>query len=889
LKYVDLFRRLLWMLFLVPGFFTLPAVADPRAALPQVASPLAAALNPDGTLRPGASGSFDARQFRLETAPDGRPRFRPAQTSGGGDERWLAGFGLPNGSTSEVLAVLHTGTDLYVAGRFTAIGNTAARGVARWDGTSWSALGTGINGEVYSLAVGPGGAVYAGGTFTEAGGSSAANVARWDGSRWSALGAGLRSGIAPTTRVYALAVDAGGSLYAGGTFNESGSMSDLNNVARWDGSRWNRMGTLAANGTNSNVWALAFGPSGTLYVGGQFTQAGGSNASRIATWNGTSWAALGAGIGSGGTDVVEALAFTPAGDLFVGGSFTRAGSLTANSIARWNGTAWSALIAAPATGQGNGVNDEVKALLAGPAGEIYAAGRFTRAGLTNTNHVARWSGTAWSTLGTGVGPTLSEPINALQLSSSGELYAGGLFQLAGSVNVENLARWNGSAWNPMPGTTTARGLNGSAFAVAIAPNGDAYVGGIFTYAGGVAANAIARWNGTSWSALGAGITIVTPRVGIGYVRALAFAPNGDLYVGGSFNRAGSVAAAGVARWNGSTWSALGSGVGGPSIPFVEALAVAPGGDVYVGGNFTNAGGTAANYVARWNGSSWSALGSGVNGVAEDFALAPTGEVYVAGSFSTAGGAAANAVARWNGSSWSSLGLGLHYPGGAAGRAFDIVLAPGGVIYAAGEFSQAGGLPASRVARWDGSRWSALGAGVGSATSALDGAYKMVLAANGDLYVGGSFDLAGGSPAPNIARWDGSSWSPLGTSLNDAVMDLTQDANGRLYAAGYFTATGDGSKAVCSYGIYDPALALASTRATAAAAAQLYPNPTRATVTLQLGADLPRQPLSLHDAQGHLVRSYPAPAGRSVSLDLRGLPAGTYLLQLGELTRRVVLE
>ena len=86
--------------------------------------------------------------------------------------------------------------------------------------------------------------------------------------------------------------------------------------------------------------------------------------------------------------------------------------------------------------------------------------------------------------------------------------------------------------------------------------------------------------------------------------------SGTLYVVGDFTFIGTTAANRIAKWNGSAWSALGSGMDNQ----VFALAVI-GTDLYAGGNFTtatNAGPTAVtvNRIAKWNGSAWSADQSG---------------------------------------------------------------------------------------------------------------------------------------------------------------------------------------------------------------------------------------------------------------------------------------
>jgi hypothetical protein len=193
--------------------------------------------------------------------------------------------------------------------------------IARWNGSSWSALGSGISGRgVYALAV-SGNNVYAGGAFTTAGAVSAADIARWDGNSWSALGSGIPDAFGYGSIVSALAV-AGTNLYAGGNFTTAGG-APANFVAQWNGSAWSAVGA----GVNGIVGGLA-ASGNALYAVGEFTTAGGSPANYIAQWNGTSWSALGSGLNNWATSVAVA-----GNGLFVGGNFTSAGTSVCNFVA----------------------------------------------------------------------------------------------------------------------------------------------------------------------------------------------------------------------------------------------------------------------------------------------------------------------------------------------------------------------------------------------------------------------------------------------------------------------------------------------------------------------------------------------------------------------------
>jgi hypothetical protein len=129
-------------------------------------------------------------------------------------------------------------------------------------------------------------------------------------------------------------------------------------------------------------------------------------------------------------------------------------------------------------------------------------------------------------------------------------------------------------------------------------------------------------------------------------------------------------------------------------------------------------------------------------------------LYAGGTFNSAGGTAANNVAKWDGVHWSPLGAGTSGGWVNALAVFDDGSVP--ALYAGGNFESAGGSPASKIAKWNGASWSALGPGVSAGgVSALavfdDGTGRA-------LYAGGKFTIPGGR---DIARWNGASWSPVG--------------------------------------------------------------------------------------------------------------------------------
>ncbi len=281
----------------------------------------------------------------------------------------------------------------------------------------------------------------------------------------------------------------------------------------------------------------------------------------------------------------------------------------------------------------------------------------------------------------------------------------------------------------------------------------------------------------SWASLGLGLD--------GPVYAIAM-DDDYLYAGGEFSTAitgfGNFTedANFIARWNGSEWSALGLGLDGS----VQALAIdEEEGYLYVGGSFSkayNGNGTflATNNIARWNLNTWKweTVGEGLNNSCSAL-LFKNGVLYVGGVFTQAGNQNANYIASWNGQNWQTLSLGLN------GECSALAMNNSGQLLVGGTFTLAGGIDAKSIAVWNGTSWSALGGGVSNP------GYVNTVGVDGEqnVYVGGWMYLADDEvEIRNIAKWTGTTWQSLGNGLNDVVYSSTTDSYGNIYLGGAFT-------------------------------------------------------------------------------------------------------
>jgi len=831
-------------------------------------------LNADGTLAIDGSfsGSLDLGGYSVEMDSVRGPIFS-AEGSGEANPEALAAnqwgkLGSGGGALNDsVVDIAVSGTDVYVVGSFlNAGGIPAADRVAKWDGSSWSSLGANAGGgapiwySIYTVAV-SGSDVYVGGSFSYVDDGAtrietADGIARWDGTHWHALGNdGAGDGALKGGYVYDIAVN-GSTVYVGGHFtnvNNNGTvLNAADYIAKWDGINWSALGSNGSGegSLNNQVDALTLDASGNLYVGGHFINVESgtilgtlNSADYIVKWNGSNWSAIGTGsapnYGSlNGAVTTIALSGT---DVYVGGSFIHVNNKgtvinEANYIAKFNGSDWSAL---GNNGVGGGsLGYSVSDILI-DGSNIYVAGGFTDVNSNgsvrfNADYIAKWNGSAWSGLGNNgaANGSIEKPQKAYGIALAlygGNVLFGGEFMdvnSGGTVQpqADFLAQWNGTGWSAL-GAVENGSLFGKVNAIAISGN-DVYVGGDFQNVSNNGINIpeadyIAKWSAATntWSAMGSNGN------GEGSLNdpVLAIVVSGaNVYVGGGFynveNSDGSYVVGGdsIIRWDGTKWNGLGDdGNGnGPISGTVYAIAVS-GSNVYAGGQFyevtnNNVSLKNADYVAKFNGTAWSAFGS--DGAGEGSlkgsvnALAVIGsDVYVGGSFTDVNDngtvlSTADYLAKWNGSNWSAVSHDGNN-GGALNSSVYSLVASGTNLYVGGSFynvyNNGVEIPeADYIAKWDtaANAWSALGSD-GAGDGALQSYAYTIAVAGPAIFAGGWFkdtmnNNATIGQADYIAKFDGKNWSALGSNgagdsaLNEQVNAIAVSGL-NLYAGGWF--------------------------------------------------------------------------------------------------------
>lgn len=605
----------------------------------------------------------------------------------------------------------------------------------------------GVDGEVRAMTWwdpdGPGPlprVLVVGGQFWIAGGRPAAYLAVWDGVSWSRFANG------PSAPVNALLGLPDGRLVVAGEFTDIGSDSQLRSIAIWNpvSSSWGPAG----GGAIGAVSALALRTNGHAVA---VLSSGG-----VAEWNG-SWQYVGWEFGT--VSAAKAVAAAADGSLIVGGTAANGGSRNVVRVA-----------ASGPVALGNGVPGTVSCVAVAADGSVLAASSVQTGEYSFTSSVYLWDGAQWNVLG---GTVFNGTIACMRAEADGSVLVGGSFIAEGNP-FYGLALWNGSAWVPVK--EHAHGASGVR-AMERTSQGDLIVAGSLTAIGDCGVAHIGCIASDGVYAFGSGFT--EP------LNSVAVLPDGRIVVGSDRAESSGRVVQGPMCWDGAAWTSIGGTTGARGS--VTNVWATTGGDVLVQGWFDSIDGVPIHSLARWDGHSWSeAMPDGL--YAWYVAPAADGSLIVAAQRYPGDGTYENIVARVDGATTTVLG------GPIDGYPYAVGQLPNGDIVVGGYFTSIGGVEASGIARWDGTRWNAMGAGVrGRGENDWFDVRSLLVTTSGKLIVGGNFARAGELATEDIACWDGHDWSAFEFGLGrsfffDHVYALTNlsptaDGSDRFVAGG----------------------------------------------------------------------------------------------------------
>jgi len=384
---------------------------------------------------------------------------------------------------------------------------------------------------------------------------------------------------------------------------------------------------------------------------------------------------------------VRALALDAAGDVIVGGEFTTVGGGSRGGLAQLD----------PVTGAATAWNPEVSgtvsAIAVGPDDTVYAGGNFTAVGATPRNRLAAFAPqtrdlTPWD-------PSVNQgAVNAL-VATEGAVYAGGSFTTVGS---EPVTRNRLAAFDPAGGAVTDwdPNMNNTVNALALAPDGTLYAGGSFTKVGAATRNRIASF---ATADPGAPLTSWAPSVN-GTVSALSVGPTGSVYLGGSFSSAGGSSRARLAEidatgsataWNPGPYQ-YGNDFGSVAISAVAAS----GSRTFVGGTIVALNPVSRGGMAAIDLRDGSILPFNPKPEAEygavlwTFVPGPDDTVYVGGTFDTIAGVDRHGAAQLSLATGEATDWDPNPDGGAPGGVYSIAYdSVDETVYMGGEFDTLG--------------------------------------------------------------------------------------------------------------------------------------------------------------------------------------------------------
>ena len=696
------------------------------------------------------------------------------------DTWWKPGTGpVGLGGYSDVSVMKRCGDHLLICGTFESIGETPVKSFALFNGTRWSGLPD-APAQVFDACPHPLGGWLLVGPFDHIGHVAVHGAARWDGATWRDEGIGPDfSGDQAWMLPHHLI------LHGGFESEKDGAHLISDDFFIWNGSGWSAWPVKLTGGSPARSLLLELGDR-SLVLAGSFSGLNDHPFKNIAIYRDGAWHALGDGL-----PWYYALGVVEDGDggLLAWGQPKERGP----SALHWDGSSWLPpawlpegwRIVAAIKPQGKGHGPDHGSTDSAPL--IVAIAKLS----PDENRPIRLLTVSGATARVLADHVTAESLALTESPDGRILLAGRMLSIPGAP-LCGMAWWNGAALTEASPTL---GSDGVVTSMAATRDGGMILGGRFTRCAGIPASRIVRWSPHGSQDLGGGVITIPPKdrdpewQDDTEITAVVEAPDGTIIVSGVFNRAGAIAAAGVAQWNGSTWKSLGSqAAGARSLAIVpirtpagtSGKSLAEAYQVVAAGRFSE--GDTIHHLLLWDGDAWRPLGPDPDDDVCAMAVDGDGSLIMVGFFSTIGDRPFPHVARWDGTQWQPLGRGLN------GLASAITPHPEGGWVVCGQFTQAGGRPAKHVARWDGTQWQPMGDGIPGSAIRLT-TWKSTIIASDMLPMyddaKASDTVASGNA---IALWLDGRWQPLGTGVQGAYC-LAMDRDGVLHVGGSFGSAG----------------------------------------------------------------------------------------------------
>jgi uncharacterized protein (TIGR02145 family) len=501
--------------------------------------------------------------------------------------------------------------------------------------------------------------------------------------------------------------------------------------------------------------------NGGWYIGGRFTKVGTVERNRVArinadgsvhSWNPNS---------NGDVNVI----LMNGSDIYVGGEFTTIGGLSLSRLAKLNNSTGEAI-----SGWAPNPDGKINSLVISGSdlfigGEFYKVGGFIRKGIAKLYLGSGAVNTSWSA-------DVDGYINRVAVSGS-DVYAAGNFSSIGGQAIEHIAKLNYTS-----GTVNASwNANSDSYINEMVINGsDIYVGGTFYNIGGQSRQYFAKL----FASNGQADLQWNPVVDL---NANSIVIDGSyIYLGGSFTTINGQSKYRIARLNisdGSVdnyWNPSASGS-------INTIAISQS-EVCIGGEFNSVSGISRNGIVRVSNStnlideSWNPNPNTNSNIYSIFIK--NADIYVGGTFTSIGGTSIGRLAKLN--SYNSS-ADVNWNPGATGDV-NVIVVKDNDIYVGGNFTSIGGSSRMRIAKLD----AASGTANSSWNPTANGRVRAISIYNNEIYVGGDFTFIGGYDRNKLAKLNDTNgaadlnWNP---NPNNAIYTLAVDES-NVFVGGAFT-------------------------------------------------------------------------------------------------------